>query len=968
MKRKIWFIALLAGICIGAAAAPEFGNPKCWKENSSGRMTITRGAEGAVCFDVKFRPGTDFWAYPEFSLPEGIPADANYLVFEVKMVQAEPEAGYRHAFVMFGYKGGVVAWTPAPWWQLQVIDLSLHKIDRPAAKALRIGANPNSPALRFLVRNIRFLEEMPENDAMQAAGLIGSKAPAMLFVNGAVPELRVREHFPGLSYEVFNHRGFRMARGDVAPDGRIRLPCLPCGYYRIALDAPGKRIQGTGSFAVIPDPAKRRTSPDSPFCMDAALNVVETVRTAGGPGGREEGVRRFVGLAGLAGLNFVRERIHQDRAEPRPGVYDWEFYGLAPRLLAGAGIGCTAVWHDLAPWARVPGRKYGRDLAAVYRFAKKLAETFRGQVSAWEFWNEPDTGYWDGTTWEFAAAAKAAFLGFKAGDPGIPVVNGGFAVNSLAVNAFPDDILRNDLAEYFDIFNIHIYDQLRDYPAIVADWRRLLAQHGAADMRLWVTENGTYAEGSAAEALPGSSNRVQSPEQEMVWAEFVPKSQILLRSLGAARTFTFVLPPMNEKHGRKEWGMIRRDGSARPAFAAFATLTDQLAAAQFLGEPDLGSGIRAFLFRQPDGSQTLAFWSESELDRTAPDPVGGIRPVHEFRRTFAIPASRSAVLTDLFGMSETVSPEDGRLSLTATRFPAYLSGGSDIPVRTPPVGTGAVGARMSGLDKSVVLSVVPSEEFTIGVRKNLLLLSAGAKERKVKLRVANFSEENKRGVVAVEGAVPSGLPGAIELAPFEEKEFELRLPAGLPAGRHELVFGGLFNGRRISRLVLPVVVSAPVAETPLLPGSGDPVRWRKNSSGAMTIAWDEREKAVRFDVEFPPDTDRWVYPEFMLPDGFPEGTLGFSFEIRTAQAAAEKPDINLVMLVEGEGEAGKSHHVYYTPSCGEWRENFIELASFSPGKIRQFRIGMNPCRGKVTFFLRNIRLHLAGKGGACNKK
>ena len=105
MKRKIWFIALLAGICIGAAAAPEFGNPKCWKENSSGRMTITRGAEGAVCFDVKFRPGTDFWAYPEFSLPEGIPADANYLVFEVKMVQAEPEAGYRHAFVMFGYKG-----------------------------------------------------------------------------------------------------------------------------------------------------------------------------------------------------------------------------------------------------------------------------------------------------------------------------------------------------------------------------------------------------------------------------------------------------------------------------------------------------------------------------------------------------------------------------------------------------------------------------------------------------------------------------------------------------------------------------------------------------------------------------------------------------------------------------------------------------------------------------------------------
>lgn len=155
---------------------------------------------------------------------------------------------------------------------------------------------------------------------MQATGLIGSKGPRPCF-SSTVP---CRNFGSGSIF-----RGFRMRCSTIAGSawrGETSRRTAASGFRAcraVITGLPwtrrGNRIQGTGSFAVIPDPAKRRTSPDSPFCMDAALNVVETVRTAGGPGGREEGVRRFVGLAGLAGLNFVRERIHQDRAEPRPG-------------------------------------------------------------------------------------------------------------------------------------------------------------------------------------------------------------------------------------------------------------------------------------------------------------------------------------------------------------------------------------------------------------------------------------------------------------------------------------------------------------------------------------------------------------------------------------------------------------------------------------------------------------------------
>ena len=53
-----------------------------------------------------------------------------------------------------------------------------------------------------------------------------------------------------------------------------------------------------------------------------------------------------------------------------------------------------------------------------------------------------------------------------------------------------------------------------------------------------------------------------------------------------------IVDAYNEQGGLKDWGVLRRDFSAKPAFAAFATLTDQLGDAQYLGQLDCGSGIR----------------------------------------------------------------------------------------------------------------------------------------------------------------------------------------------------------------------------------------------------------------------------------------------------------------------------------------------------------------------------------------
>ena len=51
-----------------------------------------------------------------------------------------------------------------------------------------------------------------------------------------------------------------------------------------------------------------------------------------------------------------------------------------------------------------------------------MAERFHGKVIAWEPWNEGNAGNFGGYTLdELCTIQKAAYLGFKAGDPALTV-------------------------------------------------------------------------------------------------------------------------------------------------------------------------------------------------------------------------------------------------------------------------------------------------------------------------------------------------------------------------------------------------------------------------------------------------------------------------------------------------------------------------------------------------------------------
>ena len=175
MKLIVVAYSLLAAVA-AVAAAPR---PLPWSEgickaanfkaNSSGKMTISDDAkEHAVRFDVEFKPGTGFWAYPVLNLKGESLADVETIRFEFKAAQENPDAGYLCAYVMIG---GEKPWfsLPAPKREYQAVTIDVAKTvkDPGAVKKIRIGMNPKDAKLTFFIRNLEFLGEK-KNAATEA--------------------------------------------------------------------------------------------------------------------------------------------------------------------------------------------------------------------------------------------------------------------------------------------------------------------------------------------------------------------------------------------------------------------------------------------------------------------------------------------------------------------------------------------------------------------------------------------------------------------------------------------------------------------------------------------------------------------------------------------------------------------------------------------------------------------------------
>ena len=792
-----------------------------------------------------------------------------------------------------------------------------------------------------------------------AAGAVGVTldAPGHVAVEGLA--VTAREGAPGAAYQIVDWRGKTLdlpgAAGAFKADGTAALPPLPCGYYRLECEADGTTL------AVVPAPESRIMDHGSFYGVDSAQSWLAGKRSFHCPWNNGDTYRTISDLIQLAGVPHVRDRLGWGDVESAPGRLNLGRYMSNANLLHERGILVSGMFHDAPSWASVL-KKTPSNLAVVHDFCFRIATAFGDCMGDWEFWNEEDIHFAPEPVWDYAAALKAAYLGFKAARPDLPILPG--ALCQPVDGFYADALFKNDAAKFGDVFNYHLYDPLSCVPRRIGTLHAFLERHGIGDRAIWITECGTNLEGHSK--FPGTmeGKMAHSAEQELIVAEFYPKSQVLLQMAGVARNYFFAFCAYNEANGKKDWGVLRRDGTVKPVYSAISTMTRELASARIVGEIKAGDGLRAYLFEKKNGSQTVVFWSASQVD-LAPD--GPVPATPDFARTLRLAAPDGKYrLTDTCGMRSVATARDGVLELESTRYPSYVSGlrglKADIPAR--PCGRVLPYNPAPDEDLSVIIRAEFDErDFEISNHKTRAVLKGDS--GRVRVVVWNLGENSKTGNVEVSGVRLSGLPPeSFALGPRGSSPvtFDCTLsPADGDPCDGALVLSARFNGRRSSRLYAPLLLEkkflASLERTPVAWRSA--ADWKRNTSAQeCRVSWDEKEGAVRFDVSWSdPKTDRWLYPvhDLNLPRECLKDACMIEFEVKSVQDKVENDFAcaNL-MLCYGEGARHDMKRAY-PPPIGVWERRRVQIGEKdNPAGVKAIRIGANPKGTKCTFWIRNI--------------
>ena len=276
--------------------------------------------------------------------------------------------------------------------------------------------------------------------------------------------------------------------------------------------------------------------------------------------------------------------------------------------------GCDGAWWDRDVQNYAP--RHASDYADALAFVVKR---YGDRVAAWEVWNEPNQDNFfhsSDPVGDYAAMVRAAYPAAKAADPHAMIVAGSLSDSDFE---FADALYRHGVKGYFDAFSIHPYSDdrspldtavdsprysfTRGVPAV----HRVMLRHGD-DKPLWLTEFGW------------STCDVRGPVH---WRNCVDRSTqatFLRRAFQQMRAWSYV--PVGIWFNLKNttgapddrvgnYGLLTQGGSAKPAFAAFRSVSDELAAggwptpAPAPRAPESGTGTESWC---RSGAATITWW------------------------------------------------------------------------------------------------------------------------------------------------------------------------------------------------------------------------------------------------------------------------------------------------------------------------------------------------------------------------
>lgn len=235
--------------------------------------------------------------------------------------------------------------------------------------------------------------------------------------------------------------------------------------------------------------------------------------------------------------------------------------------------GCEGSWWQRGVQYYPP--THASDYGNVAGF---LADRYRGRVAGWEIWNEPNHhSYFVATNrvHAYVPLVRAAYPEIKRADPGTTVVAGSLSWSDAR---FTERLFRAGIKGYFDAFSIHpysgdrspLYRRKRHSPKTtfargVPAVHRRMAKYGDHSP-LWLTEMG-WNTSDVRNSKPwrnGVSEERQARYLKLAFTKMQQWDYVPVAIwFGLENTGT---DPMD---GGSNYGLVRSDGSYKPAFDAF---------------------------------------------------------------------------------------------------------------------------------------------------------------------------------------------------------------------------------------------------------------------------------------------------------------------------------------------------------------------------------------------------------------
>jgi len=376
--------------------------------------------------------------------------------------------------------------------------------------------------------------------------------------------------------------------------------------------------------------------------------------------------------ATLAGVEWERVRFLWNEIQPN-GPWEWNEDYFPDEILErelSQGREVVGLLINTPHWSADGGpRDLPRGLYLPHddpendwaNFVRLIVGRYAGKIDHWIIWNEPDV--WDsehpGFTWagsveDYYQLLKVAYLVAKETNPNSIIHLTGLTYwwdwvygRKQYFERFLEVVSRDPTAPennyYFDVVTLHIYFKPQTVYEIVNLFRRMMKEHGI-EKPIWINE--TNAPPSDDPIWPVESPFFVITLDEQ--ASYIIQAFALGLAAGCERIAVYKMAdtPRDVFANPEPYGLVRSDGSLRPAFYAFQVVTKYFSEAR--GATFLKKGEIAQVTIDRGGRTTTVLWNLSPLTRTV--IVDAISP--------------QALLVDKAGKEMTLKARDGQYALT----------------------------------------------------------------------------------------------------------------------------------------------------------------------------------------------------------------------------------------------------------------------------------------------------------------